>query len=238
MAHAVVAFESIWMSPFWALDAVLLDHTFNYSIFFNYLSTHVIKARPVPPRRHNKNPLEAKHKMIWNIFLRLKGAFTHSEPPSTLLLFQHALRISNDQKSNNILSAYGLPIAFLKAILLRSFPALIPYNLGKAHKSRVPKRKPKLILRSKATQDIPLAVSGLVQVFWKQQHKKCVCWSSLVPVLSFDLSFPTVNVPGNNGHIIFAALKDIRLTISHDDLPTAVQQALDALHFSMSNNLD
>lgn len=86
MTHAIVAFESNWISPFWAPDAVIFDHAVKNSIFVNYLSNHDVQARPIPPCRHKKNALESKQKIIRDIFLGLKGALSHSESPQTLFV--------------------------------------------------------------------------------------------------------------------------------------------------------
>ncbi|PXF44010.1 hypothetical protein BWQ96_06243 [Gracilariopsis chorda] len=71
MAHAISAFEAVWISPFWIPAAVLFHPAFQSDPFTSYLNSLGIHPRPILPRRHNKNVLESKHKVIRDIFERL-----------------------------------------------------------------------------------------------------------------------------------------------------------------------
>lgn len=64
MNSAILLFESLWISAFWEPKAAQFDQAFDNSIFTTYLEKHNIEARPIPARRHNKNVLESKHKII------------------------------------------------------------------------------------------------------------------------------------------------------------------------------
>ncbi len=73
MDSAITSLESLWISPFWAFDAVLYDPAFKNDKFQSYLSKHSIEARLLPPTRHNKNVIESKRRVIRDIYIRLKA---------------------------------------------------------------------------------------------------------------------------------------------------------------------
>lgn len=63
----------------------------------------------MPPRRHEKNPIEPKHGLIRSIFLRLRLVDT-SEHASILSL--QAARISNNLYGNDLVSSFELAMGF------------------------------------------------------------------------------------------------------------------------------
>jgi len=81
MEHSIEAFESQWISQFWYPQVVIADPAFNNTLFKKYLTNCGISIRPIPPRRHSKNVLESKHRVLRDIFLRLKHANENSGFP-------------------------------------------------------------------------------------------------------------------------------------------------------------
>ena len=73
MPLSICAVRAGWMLQFWAPRFVVFDRAFNNKQFRDYLNVHTISARKIPPRRHNKNALESKHRILRDIFLRLKN---------------------------------------------------------------------------------------------------------------------------------------------------------------------
>ena len=69
------------------------DKAFHNEIFLKYLDTYGIEARTISARRHNKNVLESNHKIIRDIFLRLKSEYGNI---SETLAVQQSSRISNN----------------------------------------------------------------------------------------------------------------------------------------------
>eukprot|EP00171_Calliarthron_tuberculosum_P017605 IDg17605t1 len=88
MNFAIEAIESQWISPFWAPEIVLFDLAFNNTNFKKYLSSYSIEPRPIPPRRHNKNVLESKHRVIRDVYLRLKAEHEDCSSELSNLLVQ------------------------------------------------------------------------------------------------------------------------------------------------------
>eukprot|EP00178_Gracilaria_changii_P016470 TRINITY_DN4728_c0_g1_i1.p1 TRINITY_DN4728_c0_g1~~TRINITY_DN4728_c0_g1_i1.p1 ORF type:complete len:805 (-),score=91.02 TRINITY_DN4728_c0_g1_i1:529-2943(-) len=233
MAIAISAFETVWISPLWIPDAVLFDPAFHNDLFTSYIQSLGIHPRPIPPRRHNKNILEFKHKVIRDIFESLKHASSSSTPTPLPLLIQQSLRICNDLYGNDVLSAYELAKGFTRPVVSTSTPTPVPAEMVEAHQSLVAKRKLTLILRSKATTEIPLSVGDMVQLFVKHQHQKRGHWSSAKPILSYDRASRTVTVPGAHGRKISAAIEDIRPAVSKDELAARIQDALDEMQSSV-----
>jgi len=83
--HAIVSFETHWVAPFWHPGTVIFDPAFNNSIFTSYLRKCDIELRSLPPRRHNRNVFESKHRIIRDICLRLKSS-SNGDPPEELLI--------------------------------------------------------------------------------------------------------------------------------------------------------
>ena len=79
--RTIEAFESQWVSEFWYPDTVIGDPAFNNAPFKSYLTQHVISLRPTPPRLHSKNVLKSNHRILRDIFLRLKHANEKMDTP-------------------------------------------------------------------------------------------------------------------------------------------------------------
>ena len=74
MTEAIEEFETTWIKPFWSPGAVQGDKAFDNATFREYLLAHDIDFRPVPPRRHNKNAIESRNRILRNIYMRLRHA--------------------------------------------------------------------------------------------------------------------------------------------------------------------
>ena len=235
MDAAINALDSHWISPFWAPKAIQVDQAFANDPFFKFLEFHGIEARPIPARRHNKNVLESKHKVIRDVFLRLNS---HNSDVGEALQAQQSIRISNDLYGNSVCSSLELAKGFTRPIECGSFPKTVPDDLIKAQETIMAKRKLNLILRSKATSEAPVKVGDLVQVFIKLQHEKRGKWTSAKPVLSYEKASGIVTVPGQNGKKIKAAVEDVRFAISDDELAVKYQEAIDVLDSCLSDSVD
>ena len=93
MDAVIYSFELIWLSQFWSPSYIQSDFAFHNQLCGKLLEIKDIIMRPVPPRRHCKNPLEPRHGTIRSIFLRLKSADTTT---SDAIQAIRAVRISND----------------------------------------------------------------------------------------------------------------------------------------------
>ena len=74
MIDAIEVFESIWLSEFWTPETVAFDQAFKTELFCQFLKKYNVEQRPYPARRHNKNLIESKHRVIHNVYLRLKSS--------------------------------------------------------------------------------------------------------------------------------------------------------------------
>lgn len=108
MSTAIPLFQSLWVSAFWEPKVVFYDSAFDNSEFTMYLESHDIECRPLPPRRHNKNLIASKHRVIRDVFIRLKGSSNDTTINRERLLVQQAMRISNDLYGNDACSAHEL----------------------------------------------------------------------------------------------------------------------------------
>lgn len=126
MYSSILAFESGWMSEFWTPNSVLYDPAFKNEEFQSWIAGYEISARPIPPRRHNKNALESKHRIIRDIYLRMKSAST--EGMDNKVLFQQAVRVSNDLYGNDVIYAFELAKGFTRPLLRGKSPLEIPRN--------------------------------------------------------------------------------------------------------------
>jgi len=230
MESSIEAFEAHWISQFWPPKDVLFDPAFDNSIFKSYTDLYDISSRPIPPRRHNKNAIESKHRIIRDIFIRIKAANDEKiEPLSVPILIQQALRISNDLYGNDTMSATELAKGYTRPIGNGNAPKIVPDDIQAAHDQLMAKRKLNVILRSKATSDIGVTPGDLVQIYIKKQHEKRGKWSSPKPVLSFDTKSQTITVPGSNGRKIRSAIEDVRHATGENDFARIVQESIDQL---------
>ncbi len=153
MESAIDVFDFHWISQFWASNSMQFDQAFDNKIFKNFLNVYGIESRPIPARRHEKNVLESKHKIIRDIFIRLES---ESDPSSEAMRAQQAIIISNDLCGNDVCSAYELSKGFSRPIETGTTPKIIPVEIMKARDAVMAKRKINLILRSKSNSDLPL----------------------------------------------------------------------------------
>ena len=80
MKEAITAFECTWMSELWPPGSVQGDQAFNNVEFTDYLRLNATQFRAVHPRRHSKNVLESKHRILRHTYLRLKSEEATSDP--------------------------------------------------------------------------------------------------------------------------------------------------------------
>lgn len=237
LSSSILAFETCWVSQFWIPGSVHAYDAFNRTKFRDYLTSHNIAFRPVPPRRHRKNAIESKNGIIRSIFLRLNQAAlvdpTQTSATDTRLLVLKYVSISNDLYGSEICSAFELAKGFTKPLTEDGLTEL-PEDLREAHVNLQAKRKLTLILRSKATIDQQLSAGDSVNVYKKNQMQKRGKWLSSLPILSIDLVSGSICVPGANGRTITAAIEDVRPEIHHDTFAEAVQDGLDDLDSDLS----
>lgn len=135
--HALVASESCWLSQSRQPVRVQGDQAFNVEEFPGYLKMFDVKFNQIPSRRHSKNPVESKHRVIRNIFLHLKSAFPHI---ALDLLAYQAVRVSNDLYGTDVLFAFELAKGFSKPLSVRDMPKSISNDLRNAHATLIAKR--------------------------------------------------------------------------------------------------
>lgn len=237
MSTAIPIFESLWVSAFWEPKVVLYGSAFDNSEFTMYLESHNIECRPLPPRRHNKNVIESKHRVIRDIFIRLKGSSNDTTINRERLLVQQAMRISNDLYGNDVCSAHELTKGYTRP-LAGNFPAVVPEEIIQAHQNLIAERKLTKILKSKAITNAQFCVGDLVQIYVKNQHQKRGKWSSSKVVLSYDKESGTVTVPGKNGCEVRAAVEDVRPACKEDTLEAFIQEAMDQMADTLDSLID
>lgn len=236
MEHAVEVFESLWLSPFWNPHVVLCDQAFNNEIFSSFLRVDDIELRPLPPRRHNKNVLESKHKVIRDIYIRIKHHNSQtSSKVSPQTLVQQALRISNDLYGSDTMSANELAKGYTRPLICSQLPVSVPQEIVTAHQNLVARRKLCLILKSKATNDEPVRPGDLVEIYIKLKNGKRGEWTAPRPVLSYDRSTNTVSVPGANGKTVRAAIEDVRPALRNDALAQQIQVSIDEIQDELAS---
>lgn len=238
MEDAIIAFDSHWVSQFWTPENVLYDPAFHNEEFKSYLLQLGSECKAIPPRRHNKNVLESKHRVIRDVYLRLKGDSTELSENKGRLLVNMALRITNDLYGSDTMSSFELAKGFTRPALPGTPPIPIPEEIRAAHENLQAKRKLTLILRSKATTDNVVKAGDLVQVYLKNQKEKRGKWTDPRPVLSFDKISHSVTVPGKNGRTVNAAVEDVRLAVADNALARMIQESIDELQNALQIEID
>lgn len=123
---AITAFEAYWITPFWNPSTVVFDRPFENIAFTLYLTDENIEERSLPPRRHNKEVLESKHKIIQDILQRLKTTtVNHDKDGMSQLNVQQSIRIWNDLYDNGIISAHELDKGYPRPIKAEKPPKLL-----------------------------------------------------------------------------------------------------------------
>ena len=235
LVNAISVFNSRRISEFSPPHMIQADQAFNKDEFLSYLKIYDIKLRPVPPRRHSKNVLESKHRILRDIYLRLKEDSPAKDPR---ILVSKMFRISNDLYGNNLASAHELAKGYTRPIIHAS-PRFIPDELRIAQHELKAKRKLNLILSSKSITEAPVNIGDLIEVFIKLENQKRGTWSSPLPVLSYDPDSRTVTVPGAHGRQRKIAIEDVRHAISVDNsLAVAIQAAIDELAHEIEDSIE
>ena len=235
MEQAVTAFDAHWVSQFWPPEKVLCDPGFKGAHFSDYLNNLNSEIVLLPARRHNKNTIESKHRVLRDIFLRLK-----SDNPDfhTALLVQQTFRISNSLYGNNLLSAQELAKGYTVPVTPGAMAISIPKELVEAQQKLQAKRKLTLILKSKSIMETPVHAGDMVEVFVKHSNEKRGKWSSPKTVLSYDHNTRTVVLPGRNGRTIQAAIEDIRPSLSDNTLAVSIKDLMDDLDDEIDNEIE
>lgn len=101
--EAVIVFETSWIAKFWLPVSVQGDKAFSAGAFKAFLDAREFKFNPVPPRRHTKNSIESKCRIICSSFLKLQ---TESPDESTELHANRDVNISNDLYGNDVISSF------------------------------------------------------------------------------------------------------------------------------------
>lgn len=227
MKEAIVAFHSSWLNVHWSPSYVQADQAFNNDEFSKFVDNIGAQLKLVPPRRHNKNILEPKHRIIRNIFSRLRDS--NPEADARMLAFS-AVRISNDMYGSDTLSAFEMCRGITKPIAKFISPVAIPQNLIESHQKIIAKRKLNMILRSKAIDTkMPVKIGDSVQVFVRNAANNRGKWLSPRPIVEIDRRSETVTVPGSHGHKIIASFEDIRTVPCDDEFARLVSESLDEL---------
>lgn len=225
MSDAIPVFDAKWLSEFWPPGEIHGDKAFDNVEFRNYLSTYEVVFHSFPPRRHYKNVIESKHRVLRDIYLRLKSENTDQDPR---LLVSKMFRISNDLYGNNIASAHELAKGYTRPIF-NSLPKILPPDIRQAQEELSAKRKLNMILSSKSITEQPVHVGDIIQVYTRLQNQKRGTWSEPIPVLEYDHLSRTVTVAGARGRRKQAAIEDIRRAPTENALAVAIQRASDEL---------
>lgn len=138
MATALLAFEAHWITAFWCPETILYDPAFHNSEFEDYVKALDIPIFPLPSRRHNINVLESKHRIIRDVYLRLKHA-NGSKPHPVLVV--EAIRISNDLYGNDVMSAHELAKRYTRPLSADQLLFQIPEEIVSANEKLLAKRK-------------------------------------------------------------------------------------------------
>lgn len=207
MENVIYHLENLWFSQFWPPNSIHVDGAFQNEIMKLFLSRYDVEMRPVPPRRHSKNPIEPRYCIIRSIFLRLK----HSEPNvSDYLHAVRAIRISNDLYRSDTLSAYEMAKGYTKPLSVGQKPIPVDDELRNAHDELIAKRKLTRILRSNVYSSKEFQVGDFVQSFIDDGTSKRGSWTFPRKVISIDNVAGIISVPGRNGKTVKAAIEDVR----------------------------
>ena len=235
MESAIAVLDSRWISQFWTPTAIQFDQVFSNEPFQDYLKVFGIESRSTAARRHNKDVLESKHKVIRDIILSLSS---DNGIIDSKVIAQQSIQISNDLYRNDVCSSYELAKVFMRPLETGQLPKIIPEDLLNSRDIIMSKRKLNLILRSKSKTDTPVKIGDIVQVFVKLQHEKSGKWTNPKPVLNYDKQTGIVEVPGQNGRKIKAALEDVRFAVTDNEFAIKYQETVDSLDVSLGYSMD
>lgn len=233
-ADTITVFEAVWIAQFWAPSHVLGDNAFSNNEFKQYLDSHGITFRSIPPRRHNKNVLESKHRVLRDICTRILSQNRAQKPD---ILIQSILRISNDLYVNDIASSQELAKGYTRPIS-NTLPVPVPHEILEAHNELIAKRKLNKILRSKAITDKRIKECDFVQLYIKKGLEKRGTWTPAKPVLKYDSHSGTVTVAGEHGKRVEAAIEDVCHSTIANSLSHEIQSAIDHCSRSLVSAID
>lgn len=98
------------------------------------------------------------------------------------------------------------------------------------------RRKLAVILKSKATKEIPLTVAEFVEVYQKTNKKGT--WSQPKQILSINEEGKFITVPGKKGSKITVAIEDVRKSVKENDLSQLVSDGIDMIDQEISEQVD
>lgn len=226
--------QSIWFAQFWPPASIHADGAFDNDDFSKFLRRFEIDLRPVPPRRHQKNPIESRHAVIRAIYLRIR----HADPDGVdALAAIQSVTVSNDLYGNDTASSFELAKGFTKPVSHDSDLQLITPEVEQAHQRLVARRKLNVILRSNTYDTLSLVPGDLVQIYLKKFAGKRGHWTSPRQVLTVNKDGGFVVVPGRAGKEVKAAFEDVRIAPQLDDLEELIQAAVDVVDETLDDFL-
>eukprot|EP00173_Palmaria_palmata_P004214 Plantae.Rhodophyta-Palmaria_palmata.ctg5272.p1 GENE.Plantae.Rhodophyta-Palmaria_palmata.ctg5272~~Plantae.Rhodophyta-Palmaria_palmata.ctg5272.p1 ORF type:complete len:291 (-),score=14.17 Plantae.Rhodophyta-Palmaria_palmata.ctg5272:290-1162(-) len=123
VSHATEFFEERYFSEFWIPGSIRFDPAFNTQDFVAWCKQHGIDAEPIPVRRHNKLSIESKHKILRDIYTKLKLA----NPKARFNLFvARMFDISNILYGNGYVSTFEAAKGYTKPVSPGGSPIVIP----------------------------------------------------------------------------------------------------------------
>ncbi|CAN8074685.1 unnamed protein product [Agarophyton chilense] len=150
ISSAIVSFDSQWILPFGPPGKVFYDPAFKTVELKKYLSGYGIDTKSLHLRRRNKNVIESNHRIIRDIYLRLKHSNSTMDILNPSLLVQQSLYISNELNGNNLMSAHELAKGYTRPLVSSTSLDTIPEDIVHAQKALHVRHKLSLILRSKS----------------------------------------------------------------------------------------
>lgn len=118
-----------------------------------------------------------------------------------------AVSVSNDLYGNYSVSAYEMAKGFTRP--MEGNVVMLQQDITDAHLNMQARRKLSLILKSKATKEIPLCKGDVVKVFTRPKVGKRGQWSLPKKVMILDHDDRNIIVPGKAGYKICVVFEDI-----------------------------
>lgn len=191
-----LVFGSSWVSQFWYPDSIQADKTFPIGDFQAHIEKLGITVRPLSPGSHIINKIESKHRVIRSIYLPLKESAR--EQHDTRLALYRSVSISSYFYGNDIILAFNLSKGFTKHLLRSPLEDFILDEVVMSHENLQAKRKPSLIIKSKAVKETPIRIGDFLEVYSKRKQEKRVIWTAPTQFLSVNHSARSVKIPGKN----------------------------------------
>lgn len=127
--HAIEFMETRYFTELWPPAAIHEDAAFYATEFPEWCTSHDITFHPIPARRHNKLSIESKHRILREIFIRLRAALPDAPLP---LLVARMFEASNKLYGNSVMSSHEYVKGFTKPLRPSSAPIRIPPDLRAA----------------------------------------------------------------------------------------------------------